>query len=261
MFSIRATKFIQEICKPLQGIALTNFMHDITFEQGQISMLVNSKDVFQFYYNNRVPTLCTDETGRTLAAGVYVNKTLENSRRDCAILMPLLVKIGRRFGQNYGKNSIHIVERENDCQHLYSLFFDLEENDFLQWILNNGNFLKDFISAYNVRASDVILEAKASENRIVLPTFSYFAQAMKLDVTDQPPQLSLFHKHLHMPVYLTKQQSKCLLLLMAGKTAKMIGLQLQISHRTVEHYFEDIRHQFMRVAAAAARQIGHEFRS
>jgi len=243
MSSITATKFIKEICKPLKGISLTNFMHDITFGKGQISMLVSDVNVFQFYHHNRVPTLCTDESGRTLDDGIYLNKTLENSRRDCAVLMPLLVKIGRRFGQNYGKNSIHIVERENNCQHFYSLFFDLEENDFLHWILNNGNFLKDFISNYNVEAKDIILEAKAKENRIILPTFSSFAHSMKLDIDKNTTQIRLFHKHLHMPIHLSKQQSQCLLLLMQGKTAKMIGLELQISPRTVEHYFEKIRNQ------------------
>lgn len=219
-------------------------MHDITFSKGQISMLVSDQNVFQFYYQNRIPTLCTDDSGRTLEAGVFINRTLENSRRDCAVLMPLLIKIGRRFGQNYGKNSIHIVERERDCQHLYSLFFDLEENDFLHWILNNGNFLKDFISNYNAKASDIVLEAKSNENRIVLPTFSSFLDSMKLDIVDKrATQLKLIHKHLHMPVYLTNQQSKCLLLLMQGKTAKMIGRELQISHRTVEYYFDKIRNQ------------------
>ena len=195
MFSITAAQFIQEACKPLQNIALTNFMHDITFSKGQISMLVSDKNVFLFYYQNRIPTLCTDDSGRTLAAGIYLNKTLENTRKDCAVLMPLMVKIGRKFGQNYGQNSIHIVARENDCQHLYSLFFDLEENDFLHWILNNGNFLKDFIDQYNISAKDSILEAKASENRIVLPTFNDFALAMKVDNAEEyTPQLNIFHK-------------------------------------------------------------------
>jgi hypothetical protein len=184
MFSLKITPFMQEVCKPLKSIALTNFMHDITFSKGQISMLVSDKDVFLFYYQKRIPTLCTDDTGRTLASGVYLNKTLENSRKDCATLMPLLVKVGRQFGQNYGKNSVHVVVREEDCQHLYSLFFDLEENDFLHWIVNNGNFLKDFISQYNLTANDIILEAKANENRIVLPTFRDFSSSMHLDISD-----------------------------------------------------------------------------
>jgi DNA-binding CsgD family transcriptional regulator len=244
LFSINATKFIQEICKSLENIALTNFMHDITFKQGQISMLVNDADVFLFYYQHKIPTLCTDASGRTLADGIYLNKTLENSRRDCSILMPLMVKVGQRFGQHYGKNSISIVVREEHCQHLYSLFFDLEEKDFLHWVINNGDYLKDFIANYNVAANDVILEAKAEENRIVLPTFNDLGLAIHADdASDDRQKLCLFHKSMHMPIHLSIQQSKCLILLSRGKSAKEIAIEMKLSHRTVEHYLEKIREQ------------------
>jgi DNA-binding CsgD family transcriptional regulator len=246
VFAITATSFIKEICKPLHNhnIGLTNFMHDITFDKGQISMLGNDEKVFLFYYQNKIPTICTDDSGRVLEEGIYLNKTLESSRKDCAVLMPLLIKIGRQFGQNYGKNSVHVVARENDCQHLYSLFLDLEENDFLHWVLNNGNFLKDFVNQYNILAKDIILEAKANENRIILPTFSDFASSMQLDdLAQDPPQLRIFHKSLQIPVHLSSQQSKCLLLLAKGKSAKEIAIEMKLSHRTVEHYLERIRKQ------------------
>ncbi len=207
-------------------------------------MLGNDERVFLFYYQNKIPTLCTDDSGRVLQDGIYLNKTLENTRKDCAILMPLLVKIGKKFNQNYGKNSVHIMVRENDCQHLYSLFFDLEENDFLHWILNNGNFLKDFISQYNNSAKDVILEAKANENRIILPTFTEFAASMHIDNSiENAQQLKIFHKNLNIPVHLTPQQSRCLLLLLKGKSAKEIAIDMKLSHRTVEHYLAKIRKQ------------------
>jgi DNA-binding CsgD family transcriptional regulator len=268
LFAIKATKFIKEICKSLHVNALTNFMHDITFEKGQISMLVSDERVFLFYYQNKIPTLCTDDSGRTLETGIYLNKTLENSRKDCAILMPLLVKVGKKLGQNYGRNSVHVVARENDCQHLYSLFFDLDENDFLHWILNNGSFLNDFISQYNLAANDVIIEAKAKENRIILPTFKNvfkdIAASMYLNAPDSTTQsqehstqsqehstqsqenttqLKVIHKSLHMPIYLPSQQAKCLLLLIKGKSAKEIAIKMKLSHRTVEHYIERIRRQ------------------
>jgi len=206
-------------------------------------MLVSDEKVFLHYYQNKIPTLCTDQSGRTLAAGIYLNKTLEGMRQDCTVLMPLLVKVGRQHGQNYGQHSIHIVEREDDCQHLYSLFFDLNENDFLQWILNNGNFLNDFIHQYNLVAKNIILEAKNKENRIVLPNFSDLAPAAKFDYSTEPTPLKLVHKNLNSPIYLSKQQSKCLLLLAKGKSAKKIAATMQLSHRTVEHYLEKIRKQ------------------
>ena len=51
----------------------------------------------------------------------------------------------------------------------------------------------------------------------------------------------LFHHHTHAAIYLSKQQGRCFLLLMKGKSAKEIGIEMQLSHRTVEHYLEKIR--------------------
>lgn len=252
LFSVSATKYIQEVCRPFHHLALTNFMHDITFRDGEISMLVSDEKVFLHYYQNKIPTLCTDQSGRTLAAGIYLNKTLEDMRQDCTVLMPLLVKVGRQHGQNYGQHSVHIVEREDDCQHLYSLFFDLNENDFLQWILNNGHFLNDFIHQYNMVAKNIILEAKNKENRIVLPHFSDLTNAIKVDNVSESTSLKLIHKNLNSPVYFSKQQSKCLRLLVKGKSAKEIAAAMKISHRTVEHYLEKIRKQ---LGCSSTREI------
>lgn len=227
-------KLIREFCQSYQKIALINFMHDITFGKGQISMLVCNNEIQHFYNKNKIPMLCTDESGRTLSAGIYINKILEKEYPDCAILMPYLVKIGKRFGQNFGKNSLHIVTRENNLQHLYSLFFDLNEKDFLHWIINNGKLLDDLIQQYNLFANAFIQEAMLDENRITLPSFN-----SKSILKNHP--MSLLHKTLQLPIYLSQQQNQCLKLLMQGKSAKEIASKMQISRRTVEHYLERIK--------------------
>lgn len=240
MFSITVTKLIQEFCKPHHKIGLTNFMHDITFGKGQISMLVSNKDLFLFYYNNKIPMLCTDESGRTLASGIYINKILEEQYNECSILMPLMVRVGQQYGQNFGKNSLHIVVRENECQHLYSLFFDLFEKEFLHWVINNGSLLQDLLASYNYTAKDAILEVKSPENRIILPNYN----PIKISDTSNNSthtSFNIIHKKLNMPVYLSSQQGKCLVYLMQGKSAKEIALAMNLSHRTVEHYLEKIR--------------------
>lgn len=237
-FSVTASQFIREISKPLQKFALTNFMHDITFGKGQISMLVSDQNVFMFYYLNKIPTICTDESGRTLSAGIYINKTLEETYQECSILMPLLPKIGQQYGQDYGKNSIHICTRENDCQNLYSLFFDLDETAFLHWVINNGNLLQDIIEKYNDSARDIILQAKAPESRIILPSFK---QANDITSSSEIKRLRIIHKQSHVPIFLSHQQSICLSSLMQGKPIKKIALEMNLSRRTVEHYLEKIR--------------------
>lgn len=239
MFNVSASKFIQEFCKPFEGIALTNFMHDITFGHGQISMLVSNEEVSSFYAKNKIPMLCTDDSGRTLEEGIYINKILEDQYKDCSILMPLMVQVSEQFGQNSGKNSLHIVNKEKDCQHLYSLFFDLPEKEFLHWVINNGSFLSDFIENYNALAHDLILEGKSPENRIILPNFNPTLLSNEADPSSAP--LTLLHKTLHMPVHLSSQQSRCFRLLIQGKSAKEISIEMKLSHRTIEHYLEKIK--------------------
>lgn len=70
----------------------------------------------------------------------------------------------------FAKNSIHICVKELDYQQLYS--FDLSEMEFLQWIINNGNLINDFIGYYNVKMQDIIEEAMLDENRTILPIYS-----------------------------------------------------------------------------------------
>lgn len=244
MSSVVAGQFIKKICQPHQNVALVNFTHDITFGKNQISMIISDSQIASHYFKNQIPTLCTDESGRTLLEGIYLNRTLENTRKDCTLLMPLLRDIGLKYQQNYGKNSIHLVAREKTCQHLYSLFFDLEENDFLQWVINNGNFLNDFIENYKTQSNDLVLEAKSIENRMILPTTRDWAHLKNwCDINDHNGTLTILHKDLQLPVHLPRQQGRCLLLMVQGKSAKEIAQELKISHRTVECYFDKTRKQ------------------
>ena len=44
-------------------------------------------------------------------------------------------------------------------------------------------------------------------------------------------------------IYLTKQEIRCLKLLITGKSFRLIGNALKLSPRTVEHYIENIKHK------------------
>ncbi len=53
--------------------------------------------------------------------------------------------------------------------------------------------------------------------------------------------LKIIHKDINKPIYLSKQQNKCFLLLFEGLTAKEIAHKMNLSFRTVQHYLERIR--------------------
>jgi DNA-binding CsgD family transcriptional regulator len=241
---MNVARLIQELCAPYKNLSFVNFMHDITFSNNQISMIMADQRIVAYYIQHQIPTLCTDNFGRVLADGLYLNKTLEHSYKECAVLMPFLTKIGQQFSQNYGKNSVHLLRREQDCQHFYSLFFDLKEPDFLQWVINNGAFLADFIAQYHQKGNDLILEAKSNENRIKLPnTREFMNTGQWKELENKEALLSILHHELNFPIHFPKQQARCLLLMVQGKSAKEIAKELHISFRTVEYYFDKTRKQ------------------
>lgn len=241
---MNAAQLIQELCIPHKNLSVVNFMHDITFPNNQISMIVTDPRIVAYYKQHQIPTLCTDNTGRILADGLYLNKTLEHNYKECFFLMPFLTKIGQQFSRNYGKTSVHLMAREQDCQHFYSLFFDLHEPDFLQWVINNGAFLTDFIAQYHQKGKDLILEAKSNENRIKLPNACEFMKSRQWkEPEDKKTSLTLFHQELNLPIHFPKQQARCLLLIVQGKSAKEIAKELHLSYRTVEYYLDKARKQ------------------
>lgn len=228
-FSLGAVKLIEELCKPLTNKAMSHFTHDITFGMGQISMLMNDRNALMFYFQYKIPAICVDETGRTFEEGVYLGKVLKEYYQEAAIILPQLP---------FGQSSIHICKREPDRQQLYSFYFDLKENDFLHWVLNNGNLFVDFINEYNVKTQDILQEATEPENRTILPLFK---DVSHLHDQSKPFQIKIFHKDTHQPIVLATQQSICLLYLSKGKSTKEIANMMKLSRRTIEHYLERIR--------------------
>jgi DNA-binding CsgD family transcriptional regulator len=228
--AFKAVKAIQEICKPLQNKALTHFFHDTTFGKGDISLLMNNERLLQFYQQYRLPAICTDESGRTLSSGVYLGAVLKEYHHDVKIIMRNLPMLPA--------NSIHICKRHENFQELYSFFFDQRENDFLHWVLNDGNRFNDFIENYNIKANDIIRENGLPENRMFLP---YSNQIMHQSHASTVSQIRLLHKDNHLDVMLATQQSRCLLLLSDGKSIKQVANEMKLSDRTISHYLTRIR--------------------
>ena len=233
-----SSHIIANICKTKHSTGLVNFAHDITFANNKITMLTKDIGLIDTYEKNRIPTLCTDNSGRTLQNGIYINKTLENQDKGCSILMPLLHNIAKRHRYHYGQNSLHLVKREDNYQHLYSLFFDLSEDIFLHWVINNGQFLHDFIAEYTLKMQDLLVAATFEENKLELPSFQ---QTFSIKQTKNSKTVTIVHKPLNTPIHLTIQQGKCLFFILNGMTAEQIAINMDLSHRTIESYTENIR--------------------
>ncbi|MDF1685072.1 MAG: helix-turn-helix transcriptional regulator [Legionellaceae bacterium] len=243
-FSLDASECIRSFCRTVGDKHVVNFVHDITFGHGEISMLVTEPEMSSYYSENKIPIACTNDSGRMLAEGVYIDKVLAGYHPECAPLMALLRKVGDGKGFNYGRHAVHFSVRDQDCQHLYTVFFDLSEHDFLHYVMNNGALLQDMLESYNIFAKDMILEAKSADNRMVLPSFNDMLPAQQrvaLESTEE--RVCVFHRNTHLPTYLSKQQGRCLSYLVQGKSSKEIAKIMDLSPRTVEYYLTLVRQQ------------------
>jgi DNA-binding CsgD family transcriptional regulator len=226
MLSVKATETIARITNPLEGLGINNFIHDITFERGQISILSNNPQIFKYYYQNQVPAVCTNEQGRILEAGIYLDCKLMKDYPDYSSTIP---KISEQI--NF-RNLLHVVETEHDCQHMYSFLFALEQVDFLHIIANKMNIIKKFIYNYKLQAKEILTQIKLPKNRITLPCVENSKDLLNnqksLKILSNAPKL-------------TNRQVECCQLLLSGKTAKEIARQLDLSPRTVEYYLTNIK--------------------
>lgn len=242
-FSLSSTQYIKNFCHSLQDKKIVNFVHDITFGHGEISMLVTEQKIRDFYYNNTIPIACSDYSGRKLRDGIYIDKVLEDYHPECIPLMALLRNIGQKKGLNYGTHAIHFSVREPDCQNLYTIFFDMHESDFLHYVVNNGSFFEDMIENYQLLSRDIILEAKSVNNRVVQPSFNDSFLPNNLMKTNAELKVCVFHRKTNLPTYLPKQQGRCLMHLTQGKSSKEIARAMNLSTRTIDFYLDILRKQ------------------
>ncbi len=234
------TNKIDLICRfiPVRGVC--GFTHDITFGKGEISILTNRHDILSFYYKHAFPVTFTTDEGRTLAPGIYLTQNLA-SFDDYQKINSILTQ---KFKFIY---AIHILERERDCQHLYTFYFNLNEQDFLHVAINNIGRLKAFIREYKVCAEEIINNAALPKNRITLPfgknvdkEISTLSSELSFDQLQEESSM-IIHKDTNISVLVTARQKTCFKLLSEGYATKEIASRLALSPRTVEHYLESLR--------------------
>lgn len=234
--TLQILKKMQEFFAKISLPGVNSFTHDITFENGEISILTTNRILFDFYYKNSFPAVCTNIYGRYLQPGIYLSRALIPFDSTFSTTKDYLAK-GHSF-----KEFISFVEKEIDCEHMYTFSFSLSENDFLQVAINQLHIMKNFIFHYKSFAKQIVSEAKLKKNRIMLPIstidtinsslFPYKGDKKMEDAENTSIQsLSI----------LSLQQEKCLKFLISGYSSKEIARQMNLSPRTVEHYLARVR--------------------
>ncbi len=243
-FTVQAIDNIREIARPLGKLGFHDFHHDITFGKGKLAMLTTQEKMYSIYYQQALPMICTDDSGRTLTEGIYLSNFLMEKHKDCALLLP---KLNQQLGC---KNFIAIVERQNDCQHLYTFLSSVSDMEFLHLAVNQLDNLKQFIQSYKHAAKAIIDKAKQPKNQLTLSNASELmtTEAVQFQRIDNAisakldaHRFMLTHKLTGKTITLTPKLYLVFQLLSQGHTAKESARIMQVSYRTIEHHVEKLR--------------------
>jgi DNA-binding CsgD family transcriptional regulator len=244
LITYQALPSLIKLAAPLQKLGIARFNHDMTFGKGKIAILTNSIEVFSIYYHQQLPMLCTNDDGRTLAPGFYLSKALIEEDQRCAQIIPTL------HHQFNFSHSLYIIERELDCQHMYTFTSKLPEAKFLHCILNHFDNFKDYLLHYKRSASKIISEAKQPKHWITLANSNAMdlynrktidSVSNELNANCVQDNLILLNRKTQLPYTLSSKQSLCIKLLAQGLAIKEIARQMGLSPRTVEHHLERIK--------------------
>lgn len=246
--TIRKLETMQSVCNTFRAIGIENFHHDITFKGGEISMLTTNPEIFKTYHRNRTPSICTNESGRTLESGIYLDTHLMDNYQDCSTIIPEFVS---KFNPD-SKRLIFIIEKEAEYQHAYTLFPGFRGGDYIHWLINNLPTIKKSIDQYKISAKNIIFEAQQPENRFTLPFYpSNLNPSTNLTSIEKGTSLfnnetktsgpAIVHKRTGKILTLAPQQTRCLASLLLGMSSKEIAISMGLSNRSVEHYIQRIR--------------------
>jgi DNA-binding CsgD family transcriptional regulator len=229
LISLRNEQFVQQTFSGLHKIGLKSFSHDITFENARASVLSSDASCSQFYLEQGLPYIYTNNQGRFLSPGIYLNNKLAEDSSD---FREIFKKLSAKFGFNY---SIHILEHEADCQHLYSFnLFKFNDNhtvNGMDFDINQISLILNALRKYKREGQGLIEESKKPRHRF------------QFSISEEEKSVIKLHKF-HQKTYqenLSARQKECLHYLAKGMKTKQIARILDLSSRTVEHYLEAVK--------------------
>jgi DNA-binding CsgD family transcriptional regulator len=220
----KGVKSVHQFMTHLKPLGINHFVHDMTFGNGEISSIGSDNSIFEIYKTQELAPICTNDSGRILASGIYLNHTLKH-RPD---FLNTRIRLEQFFPV---KNSIHIAINEEESQHLFTFHCVLDDTDFLHMTLNSLDVIKSTTVLYQAAFSELIKEAKKSKYRIKLP----YSDTLKTEFLKQNEPFALLSP------LLTQREKQCLTYLAKGYNSKQIAKKLSISPRTIEFHLDNIK--------------------
>jgi DNA-binding CsgD family transcriptional regulator len=244
--SITFCRDVRDICNPLFKNTDINYLCYCRYfpNKSYIALSSNPEWVKHFYYN-QYPS--AGYQGKALQSGIYFSQNIDH--------MGCTQSMIEDMRSNFKLYNIFVFLNLNK-EYCDMVIYCMKKvtYDPINFYLRNLDLLENFNHYFKEKADKLIIQS--SMNRIFIPEpFEKTFSIKKMSFSDKDPhalrelQNSFKHSksHHYNPLYdcmnmqLTNQEIKCIELMMRGKTSKMIGKELNISHRTVETHVQNIK--------------------
>lgn len=245
---------IKAICEPLNKLNINYFSHANIDKNGEFSGIANNP-AFQKHYLEQ----------SYQRADIHLSQVGSNSKYiiwdalECDGVSQRMDVDAEAFGIYH---TFTIIDKNAFGDNFYHFSTSMKERSFNQVYLSNLDLLfmfikhfntcisqsKDLNKSYDIKFSIDSNEASYSIGQLnsIDTMRSNFMREISTKSLDENRRIFknstfIIHKDTHRAVSLSKQQTRCLLLLMEGYTATETANKMNLSHRTINHYLENLR--------------------
>lgn len=241
ILSLKHKEKIEEVCKPLSNLGLTNFVMYIVFNNGQTFVLSNVFNLLQSYYQDELY-----KEDYTYTKGFI--DPVHSGHYFCEEEGALSPRIKDLCSQKYNYYpTYNLVRKHSECTFVFSAIKSHRDG-------NVNHFYKHTVSSFEhfcIHFVDSFLALILEHN----PEYRY-----SFVLTNKALRDSVIKNQYKKEIKITSREKDCLSLLAQGKKTKDIARLLDLSRYTVEDYFRNIRHAFStqttHAALAEAIQLG-----
>ena len=247
-YAINTQSKMNELCKPLEELGI-KFVYDKIFFNNTYLTLVNHDSPFLQYCKilRSAENLLFNKPNQIFLSEVFSVPTGQLGHYlwpTCMFGVPLLDFITHY--DIYG--GISFFQRKIDYVECWSFFISNYYEQPELFLLNNINFLKQFILYFNQNNKDLInnsimnklLLSKVAEEYLTTIIQSTIGAKKKFEELNIK-RYKIYDEYLKNDIVPSKREIECLYNLSIGKSIKEVSTALGISDRTIETHFNNIK--------------------
>lgn len=240
-YSGKHQKKILKTCEPFfQTFGLNHFFHQSISHDGLFHGIGTNLDFMHYYIDQNMqesnPFVTESEKVRS---GIYSFNSVDSEEFQKTL------QLGKE--KHNIKHTLLIVENDFHSCNQYGFCISPGHAASESLLINELSLVKVFINYFNQEMSSCLEALKTNPVRISKKNrfLSNIFPEMHLDYFQKISLLSKMKtpKHILSPPKLSKREIQCLKLYLKGKSSTEIGEDLELTKRTVEFYFENIKNK------------------